>query len=452
MVSRIIVFLLLPLCIHAQNFYRGADLSYVNEMEDCGVVYKQNGSPVDPYTLFANEGCQLVRLRLWHHPGWYQSLNSGKLYSDFEDVKKSIQRAKSAGMQVLLDFHLSDSWADPNKQLVPAAWAGVVNNTNLLKDSLYNYIYQTLMKLDEGGLLPEMVQVGNETNRGILLSEADNAKWTMEWPRNAILFNAGLKAVRDAALHSQKPIFSIIHLADPGEAGWLAETFTKNGITDYDAIGLSYYWAWHKPKTIQDCAQVVKTLKQKYQKEVIILETGYIWTLAGNDAANNIINEVSPQYNPPSHDNQYRWLKDLSAAVENAGGMGVLYWEPAWVSSNCSTPWGKGSHQENATFFDFNNNAAKDGGFRWLREGKTQATSEVSEASLITYDSINHSIHYHGSSPAELNLYTVEGKLLVNTRLQPSGFYTLSLNVKGLVVVNIKPDRDRSQSITLYLH
>ena len=451
MILRLTCLLLLPFWMSAQTFYRGADLSYVNEMQDCGVVYKQEGTDIDPYALFAKEGCQLVRLRLWNNPTWYKDLNSGKMYSNLEDVKKSISRSKQAGMKVLLDFHLSDSWADPQKQLVPASWANVVGNTDVLKDSLYNYIYHTLMGLDEAGLLPEMVQVGNETNRGILLSAADNAKWTMEWPRNAILFNAGLKAVRDAALHSQKQIFSIIHLADPGEASWLAETFNKNGVTDYDAIGLSYYWAWHKPRTIQDCAQTIKSLKQKYNKEIIVLETGYIWTLAGNDQANNIINEVHPSYAPPSHDSQYRWLRDLSKAVEEAGGMGVLYWEPAWVSSPCSTPWGKGSHQENATFFDFNNNAARDGGFRWLREGKVQATTSTKTEPMITFDTTSRSIFYTGHEQAMVNVYAIDGKLIYKTTISPEGSQVLPGNIKGLVIVNLSTKSGINNSITITL-
>ena len=184
-------------CLSAQTLFRGADLSYVNEMEDCGVLYKNGNSQVDPFQFFGNSGCNLVRLRLWHNPTWYKSLNQGKMYSNYEDVKKSIKRAKTANMKVLLDFHLSDTWADPSNQLVPKAWEAVVNNLPALKDSLYQYIYSTLDALAQENLLPYMVQIGNETNRGILLSAQDNAKWTLVWPRNATLFNAAINAVKD---------------------------------------------------------------------------------------------------------------------------------------------------------------------------------------------------------------------------------------------------------------
>src|SRR6056297_2952447 len=134
----------------AQEFYLGVDLSYVNEMEDCGAVYKnESGTEMDPYEIFSTKGANLVRIRLWHNPQWTN-------YSDFDDVKASIARAKSKGMNVLLDFHYSDFWADPGRQWRPEAWEDVETD-EILGDSLYNYTYNTLNKLYLEGLLPEMV-------------------------------------------------------------------------------------------------------------------------------------------------------------------------------------------------------------------------------------------------------------------------------------------------------
>ncbi|MBK7937956.1 MAG: glycosyl hydrolase 53 family protein [Lewinellaceae bacterium] len=355
--------------LSAQPFYFGADLSYVNEMEDCGVVYKEQGVAKDPYQIFAGNQCNLVRLRLWHTPAWYDTLNAGKRYSDFQDVRKSIMRAKAAGMKVLLDFHLSDTWADPNSQLAPAAWQGVVNNLPLLKDSLYNYISGTLLALNTEDLLPDMVQIGNETNKGILLSAAANAGgWTLDWNRNSQLFKRAIEAVRDVETATGKNVKVALHVAGPADAGWLMQGFWNNGVTDFDVIGLSYYWAWHKPTTIADAGNVITQLGQQYPgKEVIIFETGYIWTTQGNDNANNIISEVHPDYSPASPANQKKWLIDLTQEVINKGGKGVIYWEPAWVSSPCWTPWGQGSHQEHATYFDFNNNVLSDGGIHFMK-------------------------------------------------------------------------------------
>jgi arabinogalactan endo-1,4-beta-galactosidase len=349
-----------------QTFYFGNDLSYVNEMEDCGVIYKENKIPKDPYRIFADHGGNLVRLRLWKNPSWYKTINSGKIYSDFTDVARSIKRAHQHNMQVLLDFHLSDNWADPSKQLVPLAWEPVVNNLPVLKDSLYRYIYSTLFELHQLSLLPEMVQIGNETNKGILLSPADNLKFTLDWTRNATLFNAAIQAVRDIEKLTNKTIRIGIHAAGPKDTGWLIDQFIEHGVTDFDVIGISYYWAWHKPSSIQETGTLIKSLKSKHAKEVMIFETGYIWTTESQDQANNIISEVHPDYSPASPGNQKKWLIDLTREVLKNNGSGVIYWEPAWVSSNCFTQWGKGSHQEHATFFDFQQNLIDTGGIQWM--------------------------------------------------------------------------------------
>ncbi|GLR15547.1 glycoside hydrolase family 53 protein [Portibacter lacus] len=358
----LLLLFIFPSIGQTQSFYFGADQSYVNEMEDCGVVYKEDGVAKDVYQIYKDHGSNLVRLRLWHTPNWYDQLNSGKRYSDLPDVKKAIKRARDKGMDVLLDFHLSDNWSDPSKQLVPAVWLSVVDNLPVLQDSLYQYIYKTLDELQKEDLLPEMVQIGNETNKGILLSPQDNEGWKLDWDRNAALFNTGIKAVRDF----DASIKIMIHAAGPDDSVWLMEQFHDNGVTDFDVIGISYYWAWHKPTSIEDTREIVKGLIQNYNKEVIIAETGYIWTTATNDSANNIISDTDPNYGPASPESQKQWLIDLTKEIIVAGGSGVIYWEPSWVSSGCSTQWGQGSHQEHATFFDFDNNLLEPGGIEWM--------------------------------------------------------------------------------------
>ncbi len=353
----------------SQSFYFGADLSYVNEMEDCGVVYTENSSSKDPYQLFADHHCNLVRLRLWHTPSWYDGLNAGQRYSDLQDVKKSIQRAKEQGMNVLLDYHLSDDWADASHQLVPAAWLGVVNNLSLLKDSLYNYISGTLLQLDQEGLLPEMVQIGNETNKGILLSpQDDQSGWMLDWNRNSQLFNTAIQAVRDVEVQSGKSIQIAIHFADPADVTWYVSNFIANGVIDFDVIGISYYWQYHHPYTIDLTGDVIAALISAYPPyKVMIFETGAIWTTQSHDEANNVLNTVDPSYSPASPENQNQWMIDLTQEVINSGGSGVIYWEPAWVSTDCYTQWGKGSHYENATFFDFDNNLIHSGGIGFMQ-------------------------------------------------------------------------------------
>lgn len=331
------------------SFYYGADLSYVNEMEDCGATYfDQNGIEKDPYTIFKESGTNLIRVRLWHNPTWTN-------YSNYNDVKKTIQRAKNQGMKVLLDFHYSDTWADPGKQIIPAAWLNDINNTEVLGDLLYNYTYETLSNLSASNLLPDMVQVGNEINAMILQKGEPNAP--MDWARNSFLINKGIKAVRDIPSEKNKPIEVMLHIAQPENGLWWFEQATQNGITDYDWIGLSYYPLW-STYTLDNVGSVLSTLINTYNKSLMIVETAYPFTLSNADSANNILNN-SALINgyPATQQGQLDYLNTLKTVVKNAGGEGIIYWEPAWVSTGCYTLWGQGSHWDNATLFDHNNKA-----------------------------------------------------------------------------------------------
>lgn len=442
--------------LKSQSFIFGSDLSYVNEMEDCGVVFKDENQPKDVHEIFASHGTNFVRLRLWHTPAWLDTLNAGKRYSDLADVQKSILRAKAAGMNVLLDLHLSDLWADPSRQILPAAWKGVVNNLPVLSDSLYNYVFQTLATLESQGLLPEMVQIGNETNRGILLSEAqNNAGWVLDWPRNATLFKRAIQAVRAVETASGKTIKVALHIAGPADAGWLMKGFWDNGVKDFDIIGLSFYWAWHKPTTIEQTGDVITSLKTAYPgKEVMIFETGYIWTNQNIDGAANIISETHPDYAPASPENQKKWLTDLTQKVIDKGGSGVMYWEPAWQSSPCFTPWGQGSHQEHATFFDFQNNVLPAGGMSWPEfnfQGLPSATNSAGGGEkmesiqvLTTSDSnsIRLELSHFQNGNWSFQLFSSDGKLhskiqreLMNDNVAIID-WTIGSHPKGLYFLN----------------
>lgn len=333
------------------KFYLGADLSYVNEMEDCGAVYKnKDGVEQDSYKIFSEAGANLVRVRIWHNADWTE-------YSDFEDVKKTISRAKAEGMDVLLDFHYSDDWTDPAKQEIPAAWLGQIDNTEALGDLLYTYTYETLQSLANDNLLPEIVQVGNEINPMIL--QQGDLEWPIDWARNSSLINKGIKAVRDISTEENKEIGVMLHIAQPENGLWWFEQATSNGITDFDWIGLSYYPIW-SDYTLQDVATPISTLINTYNKRLMIVETAYPFTLENADGANNILgSDALIDGFPDTQQGQFDYLKALHAAIEGVGGEGLIYWEPAWVSTNCSTQWAQGSHWDNATLFDHNNQVTK---------------------------------------------------------------------------------------------
>ncbi len=331
------------------TFYYGADLSYVNEMEDCGAVYKdKNNVTKDVYQIFKEEGANIIRIRLWHNPTWTN-------YSNLEDVKASIQRAKSKGMRVLLDFHYSDTWADPSNQQIPAAWLEHVNNTNVLGNLLYDYTFDTLNALANQNLLPDIVQVGNEINPMIL--QDGEPQWPINWERNSYLINKGIQAVRAISSERNKTIEVMLHIAQPENGLWWFEQATQNGVTDFDWIGLSYY-PIRSTYTLDNVGLAFSTLKNNYNKKLMVVETAYPFTLSDVDAANNILGEdaVINGY-PATQQGQLNYLNQLTSVIKNAGGEGLIYWEPAWVSTDCFTLWAQGSHWDNATLFDTDNKA-----------------------------------------------------------------------------------------------
>ena len=324
------------------TFYYGADLSYVNEMEDCGAVYKNSqGISENPYKIVADAGCNLVRVRLWNNPTWTN-------YSDISDVKETISKAKQQKMKVLLDFHYSDIWADPSNQLIPAAWESQINNTQALGDLLYSYTFNTLTELKREGLAPDIVQIGNEINPMIL--QTKSLVWPINWTRNAYLINKGISAVRNFS----KDVEVMLHIAQPENGLWWFEQATAAGITDYDWIGLSYYPIWSDYK-LHNVAIPLKTLISTYKKRLMVVETAYPFTLENADAANNILDEnaLITGY-PATQQGQLDYLNALKTKIKEAGGEGLIYWEPAWVSTKCNSLWGQGSHWDNATLFDHN--------------------------------------------------------------------------------------------------
>lgn len=333
----------------AISFYYGADLSYVNEMEDCGAIYKNSaGVEQDSYTIFKNAGTNLVRLRLWHNPTWTN-------YSNFQDVKKSIQRAKNLCMRVLLDFHYSDTWTDPEQQQIPAAWINSINDTEALGNLLYDYTYNSLLELTNEGLSPNIVQVGNEINPMIL--QDGELVWPIDWQRNSYLINKSIEAVRAIAEDKNENIEVMLHIAQPENGLWWFEQATQNGVNDFDWIGLSYYPQW-SDYSLDNVATPLTTLINTYNKKLMIVETAYPFTLVNADNANNIMDtDALIDGYPPTQQGQLDYLNQLQSVIENAGGEGLIYWEPAWVSTTCSTLWAQGSHWDNATLFDQNNKA-----------------------------------------------------------------------------------------------
>lgn len=352
------------------SFYQGADLSYVNELEDVGVKYHKDGSEVDPFTLIHSYGANIVRLRLWHNPTWTN-------YSTLDDVKRSIRRAKSAGLDVLLDFHYSDTWTDPQQNLVPAAWKPVVKYSSLLADSVYNYTYRTLEHLNSVGLLPVMVQIGNETNFNVMVADNNDLE-PVNFARNVKLFNAGLKAVSDFNAKYGKQILTMLHVAlDPGSAATWLSRHKRYGLNYFDLLGLSYYPQW-QGYTPAELGNFASSLHTNYGTRLFVAETSQIWTRAWNDNNHNLMSKMCAGYpDVPSPQLQKDYVTEIKRALINNGGAGFCVWEPFWVSASNKTLWGVGSNWENATFFDFNNNLLPHSAIEAYGDNNVKVTFEV---------------------------------------------------------------------------
>jgi arabinogalactan endo-1,4-beta-galactosidase len=350
------------------EFYFGADLSYVNQILDYGGVYKDGGEVKSAYKIFKDRGASLVRLRLWHNPAWTKTVYTpvgDQMYNDILDVAKAIQLSKEQGLVVLLDFHYSDTWADPGRQEIPAAWQNI-KTMEVLKDSVYNYTLKTLQYLEDRNLMPEFVQIGNETNCGMLSTSvpagfpACGVCSGGNWVNAGALINRAIDAVNEVAASSVIKTKIILHVADPKNVEWWFDNMTnisKGNVSDFDIIGFSYYPLWHTTVSLDQLSDKVLLFKTKYSKEVMILETAYPWTTAADDGYGNLFtDETAVAGYPKTKLGQADIMKKITQEMIDGGGVGVIYWEPAWISSSMKDLWGTGSSWENNTFFDFDGN------------------------------------------------------------------------------------------------
>ncbi len=325
-------------------FSFGADLSFVPQMQKRGIVYKEDGKPVDIFEIFKKHGCNTIRLKLWHTPQSYVSTWGGddQSFNDLLQVANLIKKAKGKGLYINLDLHYSDTWADPQKQYIPAAWKNLDLAT--MRDSVYRYTYSVLSYLEDKGAVPEMIQVGNETNNGMLWPIGEVKE--NNFASFAQLLNSGIRAVRDFSKHSGIKPKIIIHEAQLQTIdSWMAG-ITKEGVTDFDIIGLSHYEDWSTVNTMPAITETIRRIKETYKKEVMIVEVGYWWD--SKDANGYAISQKSLVGYPFTKEGQYKYLCDFTQAVIDGGGTGVQYWAPDYV--------GKFGEMSVRSLFDANGN------------------------------------------------------------------------------------------------
>ena len=279
----------------ASSFAYGSDVSWVTQMEASGYkFYNNSGTQQDLFTVLSGKGINAIRLRVWVNPsgGW----------CNITDVVTKALRAKAAGMSILIDFHYSDTWADPGHQTVPAAWASL-SFTDLMTTT-YNYTLGALNTLKSNGITPTWVQVGNETSNGMLWPDGEAS---LNMKQFAWLVNCGYNATK-AIFPSCKVIVHLANGYDNTTFRWLFDGLKANS-GSWDICGMSLYPSasnWSTYNT--ECLANMNDMVSRYGKQVMICEAGF------------------PVNDPTDAE---AFLKDLIAKTKSvSGGLGVFYWEP----------------------------------------------------------------------------------------------------------------------------
>jgi len=314
---------------------KSVDASFIPEIRTWNVPTKnRNGVAEDMLTTLKNEGVNTIRLRLWKDP------IPGDAFSGFNEVKSFAQEIKNKGMKVWITVHYSDTWADPGAQQKPAAWTGA--SFAQLKDSVYNYTKKIVAEIN-----PDYIQVGNEINGGLIWPEGSYANMA----QMTELIRQGIRGVRDQSTQTK----IMLHYAGFENA---SSFFANLSALDYDIIALSYYPLWHG-KNLDQLQSSLIALGTQFNKNIVIAETAYPFTLGWNDYTNNIIglsSQILPEY-PATEQGQKDFLTRMKTIVLNTPkGIGLCYWGAEYiafkgpVSTNASS-W------ENQALWDFNNKA-----------------------------------------------------------------------------------------------
>lgn len=327
------------------KYYKGMDISTLLEVEKCGGRFYDGGEAEDVFAILKRYDINAVRIRLWNDPYSEDGKPYGAGTNDLASVITLAKRAKEKEFDILLNYHYSDFWADPGKQFIPKAWRGY--SAKELEEAVYHYTKDTLLRLKEEGLLPDMVQVGNELTNGLLWPYGK----VPEYDQIARFVNAGIRAVRevsDMALAENvisEKIMVMIHLDNGGNNDLYREWFDhfiKLG-EDFDIIGLSYYPFWHG--TFDMLENNMKDIALRYGKELIVTEVSMGYTMEDYASYEKLApserkgmatrQELADKIDfPMTKEGQRAFLEELFdriASVPEKKGRGYFYWEPAWI-------------------------------------------------------------------------------------------------------------------------
>ncbi len=328
---------------------RGADVSSLDKSEAMGgSYYYEDGTLGDALEILDSYGLNMIRLRVWVDPA------DG--YNSQERILPMAVRAKGLGMGVLVDFHYSDFWADPGRQDKPAAWADY--DLEGLKTAVYNHTSQVCEALVAQGTPPDMVQIGNELNGGMLWPEGALETYNWEFDELAELLTQGIQAIKDCSPETK----IMLHVAEAGNYDllewWYGQIIDKG--VQFDIIGLSYYPFWHG--TLEDLQSTLNRMAALYDKDIVVVEFSYPFTLANDDTHENIISSEEQLMNgyPATLEGQRvmtRQIMNIVSQIPDDHGLGVFYWDGTWtaVSGNGWDPTdpSAGNAWENQALFNF---------------------------------------------------------------------------------------------------
>jgi len=320
-----------------EDFILGMDASSVIAEENSGVkYYNYAGEEQDVFLTLAESGINTIRVRVWNDPFDENGNGFGGGNNDLKTAIAIGKRTTAAGMRLLVDFHLSDFWADPGKQMVPRAWKDLDIETKT--EQVYAYVKSCLEAMKAEKIRVGMVQIGNETN-GALCGEKT-------WFNIQYLMQAGSRAVRE--IYPEALV--ALHFANPEKAGSYASYAKKLAYydVDYDVFASSYYPYWHG--TLDNLAAVLSDVAETYDKKVMVMETSYAYTAEDSDFSGNTIGEgggIIKDY-PFTVQGQANHVRNVIDTVVNRtkNGIGVVYWEGTWITV------GHNSWEENSTIWE----------------------------------------------------------------------------------------------------
>lgn len=361
----------------AEDFVKGMDVSSILSEEASGVhYYDENGDEADVFKILADAGINYARIRVWNDPFDKDGHGYGGGNCNAETAAILGRRAALYGMKTCVDFHYSDFWADPGKQMAPKEWAHYAFDDKVT--AIYDYTVESLNLIIDAGADVGMVQIGNEINNGLA--------GVKNWQQELELLVSASSAVRAVANERNKDIQIVVHFTqiDDAEKTLKKAADLEEAGVDYDIFGVSYYGYWHG--TLENMKNVLSSITSQYGKKTCVMETSYMYTPDDTDESANSISgqDALPNY-PVSVQGQANCIRDIMAKASEGGAIGVFYWEGCWIAvgqdydsnSKLWEEYGSGWASSYSAKYDPNDAGIYYGGCSWDNQAFFDSTGHV---------------------------------------------------------------------------